>query len=331
MDEIRALLRAPSGNGVLHGQLAAAVRQLEVSAGAACELTIANSLWSQVGAAVLASFVELTTQSYGATVNTVDFRADPDGVRRRINDWIRVRTRGRIPAALNSPHPPDTRLALVNVIYFKGGWEYPFERRRTREAPFHREDGTEVAALLMREIVAAAYVEAPGYQAVLLPYAGRALAMWVLLPDRNDGLQSLEASLTAATLAELTRLARHTEVEVVLPRFKLNCSSDLVQCLQALGIRRAFSPGADFSGINGVGPSDDAALYVASVVHSAFCEVHEAGTEAAAVTASEMGFAGEPVDPALFRADHPFLFAIVDTASGAILFLGRVIDPTSDS
>jgi serpin B len=163
-----------------------------------------------------------------------------------------------------------------------------------------------------------------------LPYLGAALSMLVLLPDRRDGLRDLERSLTVPMLGELMRLRAGTEVELFLPRFTLTWGGDLVRALVALGIQRAFAQEeADFSGINGRQPPDEDALYVSHVLHKAFCAVNELGTEAAAATAVELalGFAGARPPAPVFRADHPFLFAIGDGRSGTVLFLGRVADP----
>jgi serpin B len=334
-NEMREALCASTPEESLHGELAATIRRFNTSPGAVCELAIANSMWTQEGAGVLPSFAELTTQRYGATVRAVDFRREPSEARKTINEWVGARTNHRVPELLKPPLPaPDTRLILADAVCFKGAWRRPFERERTSESPFYLEDGTAVPTPLMHDVTDAGYTKGAGYQAVLLPYVGTTLAMMVLLPDRRDGLPDLERALTPQVFAELTGPARTTEVEVFLPRFRITWDGELVETLRQLGMQRAFTREADFSAINGHTPPDEEALFVSTVLHSAFCEVNEQGTEAAAATAALALCAGiwetrQP--PPVFRADHPFLFAIVDAGSGAIVFLGRVLDPTRET
>ena len=333
--ELHAALHAATGDEGVHAVLAAAIRQLQRSMGATDELTIANSLWSEAGAPVLPAFAELIAGRYGASLNAVDFSRDPCDASRAINQWVSSATKQRIQELL----PPsvlttDTRLVLANAVYFKGAWQHPFEPEHTREAPFYPEDGGSVKARMMSQVARCGYRRGPGYQAVTLPYVGQALTMLVLLPEQGASLRILERALTVSMLSELVRLRPATSVKLFLPRFTITWGGDLIGALRALGIRRAFTrEEADFSGINGRQPPDEQALYVSHVLQKAFSRVTEEGTEATAATAVDLtcfGLAGAPPPTPVFRADRPFLFAIGDARSGAVLFLGRVVDPTQD-
>jgi len=296
------------------------------------EIDVANALWSQTGAPLEAKFRDVIVDRYGGDVSSLDFRRDAEGARKTINRWVEARTRDKIRELL----PPrsldaDSRLVLVNAIYFKDRWIQEFRAKSTRDAPFHREDGGMVQVPLMSQLADVPYFEANGYQVVELEYES-GLSMLVLLPDRADGLRRLESELSAEFLERVIAQMEDRSVRIFLPRFEMRSSpADLVVALAALGITRAFSREADFSGINGLRPPNGEALLISSVFHQAFVAVNEAGTEASAATG--LGFlAGSampaPTRPLEFRADHPFVFAIRERSTGEILFLGRVTDPS---
>jgi serpin B len=227
---------------------------------------------------------------------------------------------------------------LVNAIYFKGKWARQFETNLTENEPFYVSSGKAVtgptyafnyaeSAPLMRQTGDFGYAELPDLQVLELPYAGDDLSMIVLLPREVDGLGNLEAGLTAENLTAWTASLKSQKVNVLLPKFKMTAEFSLKDTLMALGMSDAFNfDRADFSGMDG---RKD--LFVEAVIHKAFVEVNEEGTEAAAATAVLMDFAAvvqHPQPIPVFRADHPFLFLIRDNRSGSILFLGRVMDPT---
>jgi serpin B len=333
-DELQAVLGRSLPGARLHDSFSATMRRFTCPADGDYELAIANSLWAQAGTPIVASFADSMTRYYGAAADRVDFRRDPQGARATINDWVSKHTNHRIRDMLQPPQPTsDTRFVLANAIYFKGRWQNPFEPKETSVAPFYLENGAQVRAHLMQQVADVGYRAGRGYQAVTLAYRNAALAMLVLLPDRGDGLPKLESALSPSMIGDLLQLRSTTEAEVFLPRFRTSWGEDLVGPLQTLGIRRAFTPEADFSGINGRAPPDEDALWVSLVLHKAYAEVNEEGTEAAAATLDTALFLGirpRPPRP-VFRADHPFLFAIGDTSSGAVLFLGRVLDPTRET
>jgi serpin B len=330
--QMRKVLRASIRDDALFAACASMVRSLKGTLGS-CEIVVANSLWSQVGASLEPQFVDLMAKYFGGSWNSVDFRRDAKGARASINHWVRERTRGKISDVIAPGSPnADTRLVVVNAVYFKGKWTTPFDKASTRDEAFYLENGGEVRVPLMHQTESVAYRQGAGFQAVTLPYRGTELSLLVLLPDRRDGLKDLEAGLSAAMIKECVQVRGTRRVEIFLPRFTLTWGTvELRDTLETLGMRLALKPQADFSGINGRTPPDAESLFVSAVLHKAFVDVNEEGTEAAAATAVAMVMRGLPSPPTpvpIFRADHPFLFGICDRNSGALLFLGRMLDPT---
>jgi serpin B len=333
--QMAATLCGPREDEGLHVDVAEAVRRLEAG-GRGYALSIANSLWGQTGAVLQAGFLDVIDRHYRGALHLVDFRGAPDAARLAINLWVEEETRGKI-TGLIPPGAPDvlTRLLLVNAVYFKGTWASEFVESATRDEPFHLEAGGTVRVKLMHQRTGVAYLQARGFQVLDLAYRGGDLSLLVLLPDRKDGLRTLEETLSAAVLDDLVVHMRQRVVDVFLPRFTITWGAvDLRADLAALGMPLAFDGArADFSGINGHGPSHEDALHVSAVVHKAFVEMNERGTEAAAVTEGRvimMALArpSKPPPIPVFRADRPFLYAIRDRHSGALLFLGRMADPS---
>ncbi len=289
------------------------------------ELLTANALWTQSGERILPDFQKLIEENYEGGLIPVDFRNAPDAARQYINHWVEEQTRGRIKDLLK-PHHIDARtvLILTNAIYFKALWASPFAAQLTRPGDFQVTAGEKVQAQLMNLTGRFRYAEDPTAQALELPYQGGNLSMLVVLPRAGDGLAALEASLSLAKLEGWLNMLFERRVQVILPRFKLTAECELKDALSSLGMPAAFSGReADFSGMNG---SRD--LAISAVVHKAFVEVDEKGTEAAAATGVVMARASLALGPPLvFRADHPFLFLIRDNSSGSILFMGRLVRP----
>ena len=328
----------PSGEGP-HEGFSGIIRRLNETGGGKGEFLVANSLWGQLGEPLQREFLDLITRHYGGEMNQVGFRQNTEGARRVINQWVETRTRERIRELI----PPDgldaeTSLALVNAIFFKGRWALPFESAQTEEEYFRLAGRGRVKVPLMRQKKVVSYQEAEGFQAVDLAYEGGDLSMLVLLPSRKNRLPDLESRLSAGMLRECVGRMFAQPVRLFLPRFKFTWGTvDLSTRLSDLGMPLAFTPlEADFSGMNGKEPPSEDSLVLSAVFHQAYLEVTEEGTEAAAATAATM-LAGACLGPSrppkvpVFRADHPFLFAIRDRKSGSILFLGRVSDPTLDS
>jgi len=288
------------------------------------ELSVANALWGQKGYGFGKVFLHVTRTYYGAGLNEVDFVKAAEAARQRINKWTEEKTRGKIKDLI----PPGvltelTRLVLTNAIYFKGDWAAQFDEKATRDAPFTLLDGEKVDVPMMHQREDFGYMERETFQALALPYVGKELSMVVFLPKEVGGLAELEKSLTAKNLAKWLPALRKRKVRVWLPKFKMTSQFRLDKTLMAMGMADAFTRAADFSGMNG---KKD--LFISAVIHKAFVDVNEEGTEAAAATAVVVGITSvAPRRHVVFRADHPFLFLIRDNKSGSILFMGRVVNP----
>jgi len=289
------------------------------------QLVMANALWTQAGERILADFRKRLEVNYRGGLYPVDFRGATEEARRTINAWVEEQTRGKIKDLLKPAQvPSSTLLILTNAIYFKALWAAPFRADHTRPGDFHVSAGDKVRVDLMNLTDRFGYLDGGSFQALELPYKGNTLAMVVFLPKAPDGLASFESDLTLEKLDTwLTKLASH-RVQVSLPRFKLTGEFDLKDALSGLGMPSAFQLGvADFSGMTGTRD-----FAISAVVHKAFVEVEERGTEAAAATGVVMSAtAVVATPPVIFQADHPFFFLIRDVRTGSILFLGRLVRP----
>jgi serpin B len=290
-------------------------------------LDVANRLWVQQGERFQDAFVRITRVNYGAELGRVDFRDQPEQARRAMNEWVEVRTDKRIKdLAPSAATIKNTRLLLTNAVYFKGDWTYPFDQKRTKEADFHvtADQSTRVPFMHIERDLH--YDSIEGLQVVELPYGERSLSMILLLPDRIDGLGELEAKLTASDVERWTTIGATEPVIVDIPRFKATSQFEMTSVLKSMGMVSAFDPStADFSGM-----SNDRNLFVSAVIHKAAVEVNEEGTEASAatgVTMSTKAIFAKPRTPAVFRANHPFLFLIRDNRNGSVVFIGRMIKP----
>ncbi len=287
------------------------------------QLSVANALWGQQGVGFLKKFLDLTEKHYGAGLQQVDFAAATEAARQTINAWVEKETQGKIkdliqPGVLNAL----TKLVLTNAIYFKGTWAEQFDRKATRDTPFTLATRRQVKVPMMHKTENFGYTEAEGFQALELPYAGDDLSMVIFLPREVDGLAALEKELSLENLESWLGGLRRQTVQVSLPRFTMTSEFGLQDVLKSLGMTDAFSGAADFSGMTGRRD-----LFISAVIHKAFVDVNEEGTEAAAATAVVMMTSAAPRPPVVFRADHPFLFLIRDNRSGSILFIGRLVNP----
>jgi serpin B len=336
--QIRHALRISSSDETLHADFAKISQRLSSAGVGEYELEMANSLWCQDGAPFEPRFVDLISRYYDGGANLLDFRYAPGRARETINQWVEDKTRKKIRELISAGGlDADTCLVLVNAVYFKGRWVLQFRKTATRDETFHLEGGGTVQAAMMRQEEPVWYLRAASYQAIDLRYQGCDLSMLVLLPDRNVSLRDLERMLSTRMLNQCVARTTTANVKLFLPRFKISWGAfNLYDQLTTLGMPRAFARfQADFSGINGHEPPAENSLFISGVFHRAFVEANEEGTEAAAATASLMEFgaslSSRPPPVPIFRADHPFLFAIRDWKTNAILFLGRITDPTQES
>jgi serine protease inhibitor len=291
------------------------------------ELTVANALWGQKGYGFLDSFLELVEANYGGSLNEVDFVRAAEAARKTINAWVEKKTNDKIkelikPGVLSSL----TRLVLTNAIYFKGNWARQFEKDKTQDAPFTLLSGRKVDVPMMNQKADFKYTETDDFQALELPYVDNELSMLILLPREFDGLKEFEQRLTSENLSQWLDKLYKREVIVSVPRFKMTSQFGLADVLKSMGMTDAFSAGrADFSGMDG---KKD--LFISAVIHKAYVDVNEEGTEAAAATGVTLRLTSVgPTKIAVFRADHPFLFLIRDNKTNSILFIGRVMNPQS--
>jgi serine protease inhibitor len=329
------------------------------------QVRVANALWGEKTYPFKQSYLDTISKHHGAAAFPVDFVNAPQASRKRINAWVQKQTRDRIKDLI----PPNavekrTRLVVANAIYFKGQWVQPFWEDQTKQRDFTLADGKKVKVKTMRGYPAGVryaafnkdgsffdtptmvnpdkpdnkprYPDSNGFEMLEMPYKGGDLSMVVIVPRSAGGLPALEKTLTAANLEARLGKLRARSVEVFLPKYRLEASFDLGKVLKALGMKRAFrapgrEDGAQFDGLSKARDPEHK-LYISKVLHKAFVEVSEKGTEAAAATAvlmKDKSAARERLVPftPTFKADKPFLFLIRDQKTGAILFLGRVLEP----
>jgi serpin B len=292
-------------------------------------LSTANRLWGTKNYRFEPAFLDLTRQNYRAELQTLDF-GQTEQSRRTINTWVEDQTRKKIVDLIPSGVLcQDTRLVLTNAIYFQSAWAEEFAKGSTKKLPFRQTAQDKSEVLTMQQTDEFPYVEDADAQVLSLPYRGHELSMVIVLPKKVDGLGDVEAKLTEKRFSGwVENLNGDRRVEVYLPKFKMRSQFLLSRALKSMGMASAFSNNADFSAM-----SRSESLLISEVIHQAFVDVDEEGTEAAAATAVLIAPTSapfqpkEPPKPIIFRADHPFLFAIRDNRSGAALFIGRVEDP----
>jgi serpin B len=312
----------PKSVGAEFAKLASA---LAGSADQQTAFRIANAVWAESTYKLLPDFVERTQHDFAARLANLDFANAPEAARDTINRWVAERTANTIRDLLPAGAiKPNTRLVLTNAIHFKARWRAPFEPEHTGPDKFMLAEGAPVQAQFMHQTASCSYAETPDLQIIELPYRGQTITCVVLLPRKADGLAQLESALSAEQLDKWCRSLAAKEVEVALPRLEFSSRLDLKEPLRRLGMTDAFTDAADFSGMTGTKE-----LYVDAVLHQAALRVDEAGTEAAAATAVKMEpKSAPPLNPVVFRADHPFVLLLRDARTGTILFIGRVVNPT---
>jgi len=293
---------------------------------AAGDLTLRapNTMWVQTGLALQPDFTAALAQAACAQLRTADFAAAAGPVQQQINDLIAEQTAGKITGLIPSGViTRATRLVLASAIYLKAAWTHPFPPGATQDAPFYPEPGAGRPVPTMRLRERLRYLRGDGYQAVELPYAGQRLGMVIVLPD--GPLAPVESRLGRDGLARLLAGLAARQVTLALPRFRVTSQFSLAPALSALGMPLAFTSRADFTGI-----TTAERVHISDVVHQAYLDVDEQGTEAAAATAVVIRAAARvmmPDPPVEMTVDRPFLFGITELASGRPLFLGRVTDP----
>ncbi|MDD5382816.1 MAG: serpin family protein [Candidatus Margulisbacteria bacterium] len=291
------------------------------------KLTAANALWGQRGYKFLKPFLSILKDRYRSELNQADFMRNPEESRKTINRWVEKQTDKKIkdllvPASVNKL----TRLILINAIYFKAAWHEKFEKEATRDEAFYLSSDEKTIVPMMKQTEEFEYYENAKLQMLQLPYKHYDLAMLIILPKERAGLASLEQNLKSEELNRWLKELERKEVIISLPRFKTTSTFSLQDILPVMGMKDAFSvDNADFSGMTGKRD-----IFISDVIHKAYVDVNEDGTEAAAATAVLMAesMAPRPEEPKVFKADHPFIFLIRDNNSGTILFFGRIVNPS---
>jgi serpin B len=328
LKEMEKVLHLPKNPHPAFGDLLAHLNGATTPGKRGYQLSIANAIWAMKGFPWHPEFLTLTQKHYGSGIQLIDF-SDTDAARQMINEWVEKETKEKIKDLI----PPGvitalTRMVLANAIYFKGDWQTKFDKKLTHDALFTRDDGTKATVPLMTQSGEFGYGEftldvrrsGEKVQVLELPYTGKELSMLVFLPEDPTGVQRLPQGLTAENLAKPE--LRPQRVRVFLPRFKAESALSLKPVLIKMGMPTAFSDQSDFTGMSPKGKD----LVISHVLHKAFVDVNEEGTEAAAATAVVVKERSAPRET-VFRADRPFVFAIRDTATGAVLFLGRYSGP----
>ena len=298
----------------------------------AFQLAVANRLFGEKTVAYEKPYLAEVQRVFAAPLESMDFKGDAEKSRVRINDWVAEQTKDKIrdllpPMSINSA----TRLALVNAVYFKSQWMFPFEENMTRDGDFHVAKAKAKTAKMMSQTSYfdhAVYAD-DGVAALQMPYEGREFAMVVLLPTKKDGLEALEASLDTKHWDKWVGGLSGKRVMVQMPKFEIEPAEAMLlsPVLKAMGIEKMFDPGA--ADLTGIAPAKEQ-LFISEGYHKGFIKVDESGTEAAAATAmvAVAGAAPSSEPPPSFIADHPFVYAIRDVKTGSILFIGRVADPS---
>jgi serpin B len=288
------------------------------------QISIANALWLQKDCRFLHAYLKRVESNYDAGFEEVDFITATEPTRQKINQWVEDKTNDKIrellkPGTLNA----QSRLVLTNAIYFKGDWADQFPKDNTKDTPFYINQSDTLNVPMMYHKEKFKFADCDEVLLLELPYKGKSLSMQILLPKKVDGINRLEEMLNAEQMANWQKKSFRQEVMVYLPRFKMTNEFALADTLKMMGMTDAFSDAADFSSM-----AETEKLYISGVVHKAFVEVNEEGTEAAAATGVVVGVTSMPAPPPMFCADHAFVFMIKDNTTDSILFIGRVADPT---
>jgi serpin B len=290
------------------------------------ELTIANSMWAQVGYDWEMDYVLSVAEDFSAPLEALDFITDSAGAREAINAWTAEHTNDRIQDIIPEGMLDSmTRLVLVNAIYFKSPWLHTFEPYATTTGTFNVSADETMDAEMMYQEEYLRMAQLDGLALLEMPYKDMNLSMYIVLPDDVDGLADARTWLMEGNLDEAMAELNRAYVGLTMPKFKMTMEFGLSDVLKEMGLVDAFGEAADFTGM--CSEAIDEGLHISAVQHKAFVDVNESGTEAAAATAIGVGVTSLPPEPTSFKADHPFMFVIRENSTGDILFIGQVVRP----
>ncbi len=287
---------------------------------------IANSIWYRNTFQVIDAFLTVDSTYYNAEVKPLDFN-DPNAAG-TINSWVNDKTNGKIPAVINPPIPSNAVMYLINALYFNGTWEYEFDSTNTTNKPFYLLNGSSenVPTMVVHDTLK--YYSDSTFQVAELPYGDGDYSMLVLLPNSNSSFANAEASLNQSEINSIIQDLSDQDVQISLPKFKVQYGTDLTSVLTKMGMGVAFGESADFTRIDQTIP-----LAISSVLHKTYIDVSEKGTEAAAVTVIGIRatFAGPHTGPIYFDVNRPFIFVIKENHDNTIMFMGAIADPSAAS
>lgn len=311
---------------IFHQSFSQWMKTIETKGKKGDRLEIANSLWPQEDYHFLESYFQILNQFYNSALYEVDYTGDREAIRQRINQWVMDNTNNLIEELIKpGVLIEDTRLVLVNAIYFLSQWKIAFDKQGTHTHTFFVTPDTpkDVSFMFMKDTLA--YFENDKFQMLELEYEGGDFSMVIVLPAEGKNIDSFIAEMNPATYSKITETTVKQPVEVYLPSFKVRASFDLEQTMSAMGMPLAFTNKADFSKMTGM-----LDLKIDKIIHQAYIDVNEEGTEAAASTAvviiRKSAVVGE--QPTVFRANRPFLYFIKENSNNSILFMGKTGDPS---
>ena len=330
-EEMQAVLHLPNDKEKIHSDFVSIFTEIN-KADKSYQLTTANALWAQIDYPFKEDYFKTVDDYYSGKVTNLDFKTDTENSRVTINNWVEDKTNEKIKDLIpQGILTPETRLVLTNAIYFKANWSSQFNAENTADGQFKLGSGASTTAEMMHQINDFKYGETKDLQILEMDYLGNDLSMLIILPKENN-FNSLEDSISVASLASWKKNMDTEEVRISIPKFKFETKYFMAKDLKEMGMPTAFDGSlADFTGM--WNRQRDENLYISQVIHQTFIEVAEAGTEAAAATAVIMAETsagpGPVTKPKVFTADHPFIFIIQQKDTGNILFMGRVNNPTA--
>jgi serpin B len=284
------------------------------------ELSMANAIFYRNDFSVKANFISTNQIYYSAEVAGLDF-SNPVQSLQTVNGWVNEKTKGKISKIINQVSPDDV-MYLLNAIYFKGQWTCQFDKGLTANRPFTKSDNSVIQVQTMNIESDFNFYGTDDFQLLEMPYGGGKFSMLIFLPETGKTVNDVIAQLSSDRVNDWISKLTSQKKQVYLPKFEFRFDKSLIETLKALGMTDAFDGRANLSGI-----SDVAQLVVTEVMHKTYIKVDEAGTEAAAVTGITVGYTSVNPQSNIFRVDHPFVFAIREKDTGALLFVGKVMDP----
>jgi serpin B len=325
-NEMAVVMHFSANNAEFYNKYSEVLKNINaLNNGSTVNIYTVNSVWAQKNFKFRDEFLEIIKNNFNSSINLVDFIKETENSRIQINKWVETQTNEKIKDLIK-PGLIDylTRMVLVNAIYFKADWETAFDKQQTQKMDFLVDASTAVSCdFMFAEQEFKFYENEDGLKAIEIPYSKGKMSMLVILPKDNAGFNRLKKEISLDFYKKINSALVSKKVKLYLPKFKTTSEFELSDMLKQMGMPEAFSDKADFSGMTGTKD-----LKISKVIHKAFVEVNETGTEAAAATAVVMRVKSMPMAPPEFKADHPFMFIIKENTENSILFAGNIYNPT---